>query len=142
MGRKSGLEQFVGGLGTGGLCLALYYLKIVPHAWILGMAVFAGALPVVSGLKRMAAEFANRPRLENERKPALGAKPESAQKAILRIAKDHRGVVTPALVSVESCVELEAASKELDAMASKGYAEMRVRDSGVIEYVFSEFAID
>jgi hypothetical protein len=98
----------------------------------------------VAGLKGIASSVATRPRLADGRRAErkISAKPESAQKAILRLAKEHKGVVTPALVSVETSVELEAAAKELEAMAAKGFTEMRVRDNGVIEYLFPEFDVD
>lgn len=131
----------MGGLGMGGLCLALYLFGIVPHFWILVLGVFTGALPVISGLKKLAGEFANRPRLARQRREELAQAQaaESPQRIILQVARRNRGVVTPALVSMESQLDLDAAARELEAMARKGHAEMRVRDNGVIDYLFAEF---
>lgn len=68
------------------------------------------------------------------------AKPETPEKIILRIAKRNGGQVTPGEVAIESDITAENARKELDAMAAKGMAEMRVRSSGVIVYFFPEFS--
>ncbi len=36
---------------------------------------------------------------------------------------------------------LEEAEKALDAMAQKGYASLRVRDDGRVDYEFAEFLL-
>jgi hypothetical protein len=64
---------------------------------------------------------------------------ETIEHAILRIARANRGTVTPAQVAVESEWTLEQAQKALEKLAAGGHADMRIRDSGVIEYRFVEF---
>ena len=64
---------------------------------------------------------------------------ETIEHAILRIARANRGTVTPAQVAVESEWTLEQAQKALEKLAAGGHADMRIRDSGVIEYHFAEF---
>lgn len=68
-----------------------------------------------------------------------GRGPENVEKTILRAAKKNNGLVTPGEVALEGDVSVEEAKKALEKLASKGYAEMRVRSSGVVVYVFSEF---
>jgi TM2 domain-containing membrane protein YozV len=67
---------------------------------------------------------------------------DSIEKVILRAAKLSGGFVTPGSVALDGDVALEEARTALDKMAKNGFAEMRVRESGVIEYFFAEFARD
>lgn len=68
-----------------------------------------------------------------------GAK-ESVERVILRSAKKNGGFVTPGEVALEGDIALEDARKALEKLAASGHAEMRVRSSGVVVYVFPEFA--
>ena len=67
-------------------------------------------------------------------------KPESTEKTILKIARKNGGQVTPGEVAIESEITVDQARKELDTLASKGLAELRVRASGVVVYFFPEFS--
>jgi len=71
-----------------------------------------------------------------------GHGPENVEKTILRTAKRNSGFVTPGEVALEGDVTVEEAKKALEKLAASGYAEMRVRSSGVVVYVFSEFLKD
>jgi hypothetical protein len=89
-----------------------------------------------------------RQRLDMERRGFLprgdirGRGPENVEKTILRAAKRNNGFVTPGEVALEGDVSVEDAKKALEKLAASGYAEMRVRSSGVVVYVFSEFLKD
>jgi TM2 domain-containing membrane protein YozV len=72
----------------------------------------------------------------------LPNRPESIEKVILRAARKNGGAITPGEVALEGDVELDAAKKALDKLAAAGHAEMRIRSSGVVVYVFPEFARD
>ncbi len=72
--------------------------------------------------------------------PTAAPKPESVEKAILRVARKNRGLVSPGEVALESDFTIDEARKALEAMATKGLAEMRIRQSGLIVFVFPEFA--
>ena len=74
--------------------------------------------------------------------PPAGRPKVSIEKTILRAAKKNRGRTTPAEIALESDLSMEQAQKYLEKLASKGYAEMRVKKSGVIVYVFPEFLED
>lgn len=69
-------------------------------------------------------------------------KPESLEKTILKAAQASGGAVTPGELSLLANCGLEEAKKALDKLASAGHAEIRVRSSGVVVYVFPEFLRD
>ncbi len=74
------------------------------------------------------------------RKPA--EKKESIERVILRTAKKNKGRATASEVALEGDVTIEEAKRDLEKLASKGFAEMRVTKSGTIVYVFPELAGD
>lgn len=65
---------------------------------------------------------------------------ESIERTILRTAKRNKGEVTPGEVALDGDCTLDDAKKTLEKMAASGTIEMRVRSSGVVVYVFPEFA--
>ena len=76
------------------------------------------------------------------RREFRSAKKEPLEKVILCTAKEHNGVASPAIVSLEADVNLEAARKALDALVSQGFAEMRVTPSGGIVFLFPDLVSD
>lgn len=64
---------------------------------------------------------------------------EDPEKTILKIARRNGGQVSPGEVALESQLSLEQAKKLLEKFAASGTAELRVRSSGVLVYVFPEF---
>jgi hypothetical protein len=76
------------------------------------------------------------------RRVDLPGRPESLEKVILRTARKNGGAVTPGEVALEGDFSVEDARKALEKLAASGNAEMRVRSSGVVVYVFPEFARD
>lgn len=77
----------------------------------------------------------------SERRVDPGPK-ESLEKIILRTAKKNGGVATPGEVALEGDIPIEEAKKALEQLVSGGYADIRVRKSGMIVYVFPEFLQD
>jgi TM2 domain-containing membrane protein YozV len=77
----------------------------------------------------------------SESRADTGAK-ESLEKVILRTAKKNNGVATPGEVALEGDIPIDEAKKALEKLVTEGFAEMRVRKSGTIVYVFSEFRAD
>jgi TM2 domain-containing membrane protein YozV len=67
---------------------------------------------------------------------------ESIERIILKTARKNKGYVTPGEVAIEGDIPIEEAKKFLDALAAKGYAEMKIKKSGVIVYCFPEFMQD
>ena len=57
---------------------------------------------------------------------------------ILRAAKAHGGVVTPAEVAVDGDYSLDESKDCMDELVSKGHAELRVRKTGGMVYVFPD----
>jgi hypothetical protein len=133
-GRKSGGEEFIGGAA---LIAVFGFLLISTHQsfWLFPLC-FAGIPPVVRGLQRMYTRRA----LERKRQESLPQTPApDGTKEILKVAQANKGRVTPALVTLNSSLNLEDADRLLQEMTSKGYASMNVTDSGRIEYEFPEF---
>lgn len=65
---------------------------------------------------------------------------ETPERVILRLAKANNGMVTAGEVAIEADIPLEEAQRQLDSLAKKGIAQLRVRSSGVLVYVFPEFS--
>jgi hypothetical protein len=63
---------------------------------------------------------------------------ESVERVILKLAKQNKGILTASEVALEANIPLETAKKDLDAMVSKGFAEIRVRTSGTLVYTVPE----
>lgn len=151
------LLWFIGGLGA--LGLHRFYLRKVGTGflWFLtgGLAMFGSVYDFLT-LPRQVTE-ANiragmREALELRARESLGesmrqvgaaaGSRETIEKIILRTARKNGGYVTPGEVAIEGDVTVDQARTALDKLAGKGYAQMRVRTSGVIVYAFPEFFQD
>jgi len=58
--------------------------------------------------------------------------------AILKLAKANKGLLTASELALSAHISLEDAKKDLDAMVTKGYAELRVRQSGSLVYAIPD----
>ncbi len=67
---------------------------------------------------------------------------ESLERTILRTAKKNGGLTTPSEVALEADTSIEEAQAALEKLATKGFAELRVRKSGTLVYAFPEFMND
>jgi len=67
---------------------------------------------------------------------------DTGPKESVEKAKKNEGVATPGEVALEGDIPIEEAKKALEKLVTEGFAEMRVRKSGTIVYVFSEFLKD
>jgi predicted HTH transcriptional regulator len=65
---------------------------------------------------------------------------ETVERSILKLARENKGVLTAGELALRSNIPLEEAKKALDTLVNKGFAELRVRRSGSLVYVFAEFA--
>ena len=132
--RRRAWERASGGLVS---CLgwgaAGYFFHM---SWAFFPFLFMGLLPLVSGLRSLVAEglFAPAPKRSRGKDRKL-----EAERSILRLANSRGGVLSPALVSIETGLSLEEAQASLDAIVGKGHAELRILESGRIEYAFPEF---
>ncbi len=69
-------------------------------------------------------------------------KAESPEHVILRVAKANHGIASAAQVALEGKISTDEAREQLDALVNKGIAEVRVRTSGTLAYVFPDFLDD
>jgi TM2 domain-containing membrane protein YozV len=63
---------------------------------------------------------------------------ESVERTILRIAKENKGVLTASEVALAANISIEDAKRDLDALVTKGFAELRVRRSGTLVYAIPD----
>ncbi|MBN1836479.1 MAG: hypothetical protein JW820_11560 [Spirochaetales bacterium] len=117
------------------VAFGIAYLATRPGGWFfIFPLVFAGILPLVNGLLAL-----GRSGRVQDRRPAARPALPSAEKQVLQAARDEQGIVTPAVVALQTELSIQQAEQALEEMARKGYAVMRVTDSGRIEYEFPEF---
>jgi len=62
------------------------------------------------------------------------------ERVILKIAKENKGILTVSEVALGANIPIEEAQKMLDALVTKGFAELRVRKSGSLVYVITDMA--
>lgn len=65
---------------------------------------------------------------------------DSPERVILRLAKANNGMVTAGEVAIEANISIDEAQRQLDSLAKKNIAQVRVRSSGVLVYFFPEFS--
>ena len=65
---------------------------------------------------------------------------ERPERAILKIAKENKGILTVSDVALGADIPIEEAKKYLELLVSKGFAELRVRKSGSLVYVITDMA--
>ena len=69
-----------------------------------------------------------------------GHEKEKPERVILKLAKENDGILTVSEVALGADIPIEEAKKILEALVSKGFAELRVRKSGSIVYVITDMA--
>ena len=63
---------------------------------------------------------------------------ESIERVILKLAKENKGILSASEVALGANVSIDEARRDLDAMVSKGFAELRVRQSGTLVYTIPD----
>ena len=63
---------------------------------------------------------------------------ESVERIILRIAKENKGIISVSELALAAGISIEEARKDLDALVSKGFAELRVRKTGNLVYTIPD----
>lgn len=58
--------------------------------------------------------------------------------AVLNIAKENGGYLTPAVFSLQASVSIEEAKQILDKYIERGIAQIEVTNEGIVKYVFPE----
>jgi TM2 domain-containing membrane protein YozV len=67
-----------------------------------------------------------------------GRERDSLERIILKLAKENKGILTVSEVALAADISVDEARKDLDALVSKGIAELRVRKTGTLVYVIPE----
>jgi len=63
---------------------------------------------------------------------------ESVEHSILKLAKANKGILTASELALSAHISIDEAKKDLDAMVTKGFAELRVRQSGSLVYTIPD----
>jgi len=63
---------------------------------------------------------------------------ERPERIILKLAKENKGILTVSEVALASDISIDDAKKYLEALVSKGFAELRVRKSGSLVYTIPD----
>jgi TM2 domain-containing membrane protein YozV len=63
---------------------------------------------------------------------------ELVERIILKLAKSNKGVLTASELALAANITVEEAKRDLEAMVSKGFAELRVRQSGSLVYTIPD----
>jgi len=64
---------------------------------------------------------------------------DSVEHVILKLAKEKKGVLTASDVALAAKISIDEARRDLDALVTKGFAELRVRQSGALVYTITDF---
>ena len=142
----------LGGFGT--LGLHRFYLRKPGTGvlWLLtGGVLWIGAIVDLFRLPRLVDEAnvlaRHRAELDAPRPTAFvpSSQPqESLEQAILRVAKENGGLVSPSAVATSGNWTLDETKSYLDGMVDKGHAELRPTRSGTpsVVYVIPDFLTD
>lgn len=63
---------------------------------------------------------------------------DRVEHTILKLAKENKGILTASEVALAANISIDEAKKDLDALVSKGIAELRVRQTGTLVYTLPE----
>ena len=69
-------------------------------------------------------------RIVNEKEPV--------EHVALKLAKNNKGIITTSELALAANISIDEAKKALDVMVSKGFAELRVRQSGALVYAIPD----
>ena len=128
--KETGAETLITGLVLTGVFGVTWFLR-GDWWWIFPFA-FAGVLPAVEGVRKLIRE-------RNIKKSIPQAGNISEEKKVLMVAKNENGIVTPALIALNSNLTIDKAEEILARMVKNGHASMNVLDAGRVEYEFPEF---
>ena len=128
--RKGATESIISGLAFTVVFGVLW--GVVGGWWWIFPLMFAGVVPMIEGLRRLASER-SRNRIEPEKREAI------AEREVLKIAQAEEGIVTPSKVALKTNLTLERAEEVLQKLATRGFASMQVTDAGIVQYEFPEF---
>ena len=67
-----------------------------------------------------------------------GREKETPERVILKLARENKGILSVSDVALAADIPIAEAKKHLEAMVTKGFAELRVRKSGSLVYVIPD----
>jgi len=67
-----------------------------------------------------------------------GREKEQPERIILKMARESKGILTVSDVALAAEIPMDEAKQLLDALVSRGFAELRVRKSGSLVYVIPD----
>ena len=128
------LWLFTGGLGTLG---SFYDLFTIPSQ--VREANYRNAIVEEAARRRVEGRQNDQSwRRVTDGESRLVREKESVERVILKLAKTNKGILTASEVALAANIPIEEAKRDLDAMVSKGYAELRVRQSGTLVYTIPD----
>jgi hypothetical protein len=125
----------LGGFLLIGVC-ASAAKKGLMAADIVGGILF-GIVPVVAGIFLLRSSYKNKKRIQETKERALK---EEKEHEIIRLAQRKKGRLTVTEVAGETSLDIVEAEKILREMAIRGYAGIKVTESGMVVYEFYEIA--
>ena len=131
------LWMFTGGLGMVGSIYDFFTLPNQVREANIRRAIYDGNINI--HINNQPPWSASQPwRKVNDGDARIVNKKESVEHAILRLAKKNKGILSASEVALAANISIEEARKDLDAMVSKGFAELRVRQSGCLVYTIPD----
>ncbi|MBN2440897.1 MAG: adenylate/guanylate cyclase domain-containing protein [Spirochaetales bacterium] len=132
--KKSANEEIAVGIAAAlGFGAALFITKL----WFLIFPfMFVGLIPLFVGISKL---FKEKRLPENQTGHVTAADKE---KEILKVAKELGGKLTVLQVASRTSLSIEDARTTLDAMVKKGYVQLNVPDSGILQYEIPEFFLE
>jgi TM2 domain-containing membrane protein YozV len=83
--------------------------------------------------------YSNQPwRNVNDGQARIVREKEPVERVILKLAKTNKGILTASELALAANISIEDAKRDLDAMVTKGFAELRVRQSGTLVYTIPD----
>ncbi|MDR0551226.1 MAG: TM2 domain-containing protein [Spirochaetaceae bacterium] len=103
-------------------------------------ALFNGS--AASAAAAYGAGFAGGTRFVRDGSSRIVRDKETAERAVLRLAKANNGIITAADLSLETGITMDEAKKKLEELAAKGHIDMRVKSNGALVFTVNEFLQD
>jgi len=125
------LWMFTGGLGMIGSVYDFFTLPGQVREANIRRAIYEGVNININ----------NRPswRTVNDGEVHIVREKDSVEHIILKLAKEKKGILTASDVALAAKVSIADAKRDLDALVTKGFAELRVRQSGALVYTIPDF---
>jgi TM2 domain-containing membrane protein YozV/predicted transcriptional regulator len=132
------LWMFTGGLGTIGSIYDFFTLPGQVREANFRKAIYNSTYNAASSTANHKVNNRHSWRNVNDGETRIIREKETIERVILRLAKENKGILTASEVALTANIPIEEAKKDLDALVSKGFAELRVRQSGSLVYTIPD----